>query len=434
MNRREFIGCLGSAAGAWLISGCASMRRASRVEPNIILIMADDVGYEAFGCYGGVSYQTPVIDGLARSGVMFTQCHSQPLCTPSRVKLMTGKSNIRNYTHFSILDPGERTFAHMLRDAGYATAVAGKWQLYGTDKYDELAGTGTLPEQAGFEEYCLWQIDRLGSRYWDPLIEQNGRTLENLSGRYGPDVFCDFILDFVERKRERPFFVYYPMALVHSPFDPTPDSEDRASKDKASNFADMTAYMDKIVGRIKDGLEDLGLREDTLLLFTSDNGTNRKITSRKGDREVKGGKGLTIDAGTHVPLVASWPGHAPEGFVCDDLIDFSDFLPTLAQAGGADISGGEILDGQSFFPQILGRPGRPRDWIFCYYHPRPERENIEEEFFARDRRWKLYGDGRLFDLEKDPMEEEPLRPLEEMEIRQKLQGVIDSFIERNHEG
>ena len=445
MRQRSFIAAFVTLAATYCLAGCVALRepaidesavtKSAGERPNIILIMADDIGIEGFGCYGGTSYDTPAIDALARDGVRFTQCHSQPLCTPSRVKVMTGRSNIYDYRHFGIIDPDEPTFGPMMRQAGYTTAVAGKWQLYGAENYGELAGTGMHGREAGFDEYCLWQIDRLGSRYWDPHIEQNGRVLNNVAGRYGPDIFCDFICDFMQRHKDGPFFIYYPMALAHNPFVPTPDSADRESKDRQKNFVDMVAYMDRIVGRIVDQLDRLGLRENTMIIFTADNGTNRNITSMMGEIAVRGGKGRTTDAGTHVPLVVSWPAGARAGSACDDLVDFSDFVPTIAQAAGIDPSSAGLQpDGRSFLPQIRGEAGAPRQWIFCYYNPRPGRKGFPEQRFARDKRWKLFGDGRLFDLNVDPQEREPLDPQTEeetaAEARRRLQAAIDSFPRR----
>lgn len=445
MHNRPFIGCLSASATVSLLAGCAALRepaidesamdRSPAERPNIILIMADDIGIEGFGCYGGTSYEMPAIDRLARDGVRFTQCHSQPLCTPSRVKIMTGRSNIHNYRHFGIMDPDEPTFGPMMRQAGYATAVAGKWQLYGAENYGELAGTGMHGRDAGFDEYCLWQIDRLGSRYWDPLIERNGRVLDDVAGKYGPDIFCDFICDYIERHEDGPFFIYYPMALVHNPFVPAPDSADHESKDRQKNFADMVAYMDRIVGRIIDQLDRLGLRESTMIIFTADNGTNRNITSMMGEIAVRGGKGRTTDAGTHVPFVVSWPAGARANSVCADLVDFSDFVPTIAEAAGIEpASAGLQPDGRSFLPQIRGEPGAPREWIFCYYNPRPGRKGFPERRFARDERWKLYGDGKLYDLRADPQEEYPIDPQAEdamsIAAQKKLQAAIDSFPRR----
>ncbi len=398
--------------------------------PNIILILADDIGYEGFGCYGGESYKTPHIDKLSSNGVRFTNCFSQPLCTPSRVKLLTGKSNIRNYSRFSILKPQEKTIAHMMQRAGYKTAAVGKWQLLGARHYGQAAGTGTHPRDAGFDEYCLWQIDRLGSRYWDPQIDQNGRILADTKGRYGPDVFCDFILRFLERQKDEPLFIFYPMVLPHNPFLPTPGSADRKKSAGPANFADMVAHIDRIVGRIVAKVDELGLRENTLILFTSDNGTNRRITSRAGGRRIKGGKGLTTDAGTRVPLVASWPGVVPAGRVCDDLIDFSDFLPTLAEATGA-VPPQTVLDGRSIWPQLRGERGLPRRWIFCYYNPRPGEKKWKERCFARDKRWKLYRSDELYDVVNDVLEKRPLQAAgntaEAGEARRRLQAALDSM-------
>jgi arylsulfatase A-like enzyme len=398
--------------------------------PNILLIMADDLGYEGLSCNGSTTYMTPALDELARSGVRFTHCYSTPLCTPSRVQLLTGKYSFRNYLEFGTLPPGETTMAHLLREAGYATCVAGKWQLVGHYAGSRYKGEGTLPDEAGFDEHCLWQVDRLGSRYWNPVIQQNGVLREGLQDGYGPDVVCDFILDFIKRYRSKPFFVYYPMILTHAPFVATPLSapgiEMRDTRDTAY-FREMVSYADRLIGRIVRRLDELGLRDETLILFTCDNGSPRSIVSRLGERVIQGGKGYTTDAGTHVPLIANWRGYAPAGLTCDDLIDFTDFLPTLLDAVGASLP--QNADGRSFFPQILGKRGRPRDWIFCHYDPRWGEWALKR--FARDKRWKLYGDGMLYDLENDPLEMRPHSPEllnhEADDARLRLQGVLDAL-------
>jgi arylsulfatase A-like enzyme len=396
--------------------------------------MADDIGYECFGSYGSTSYQTPYLDGLARTGIRFEHAYSTPLCTPSRVQIMTGKYNFRNYRAFGILDPKERTFAHMLKEAGYATCAAGKWQLYGSDALaPEIRGTGSMPGQAGFDEHCLWHLVDRGSRYADPVIVENGRKREELEDKYGPDVFRDFINDWIERHKDQPFFVYYPMALVHSPFVPTPDSEAWATnRDQRDDryFADMVNYMDKIVGQIIGQLEELGLRENTLVMFVGDNGTHKSIQSAIGDRIVQGDKGETTDAGTHVPFIANWPGTAPSGSLCSDLIDFSDFYPTLAEAAGVKVADAESIDGRSFLPQLMGEQGNPRQWIFCHYDPRWGGRQ-ETQRYAQDKRWKLYDDGKLFDIPFDPLEKGPIEPSqlnpEAHLARKKLQLVLDSI-------
>jgi arylsulfatase A len=382
-----------------------SLSPVASAKPNIILIMADDVGYECFGCYGSKQYKTPNIDRMASRGMRFEHCYAQPLCTPSRVKIMTGLSNARNYAAFSILKRGQRTFGQLLSEAGYKTFIGGKWQLLGAEHYSmQFRGKGSWPSATGFDRSCLWQVDRLGGRFWNPLLFIDGQNRQFREDDYGPDIVTDQILEFMEANRDGPFLVYYPMILVHNPFLPTPHSESRTSKDKQRNFEDMVAHMDRIVGRIVKQTEKLDISSDTLILFTGDNGTNKAIKSKLGDRVIVGGKGNTTDAGTRVPLVAIQPGTVPAGVVSRNLIDFSDFLPTFQELAGAPIPEG--LDGRSFAPQLRGQPGNPRAWMYCYYNPRPERTMPAR--FVRDQRWKLYGDGRFYDVANDPLEETPI--------------------------
>ena len=375
--------------------------------PNIILIMADDIGYECFGTYGSEQYQTPNIDRLATNGMRFTHCYSQPLCTPTRVKIMTGLSNVRNYSGFSVLNRSQKTIGHHFRDAGYATAVAGKWQLYGAEHYSEqFRSRGTLPENAGFDSVCVWQVDRLGSRFWNPLLYINGKNRQFGPDDYGPTIVNEHVLSFMEQHKDEPFFVYYPMILVHNPFEPTPDSASRTSKNKQKNFEDMVAYMDRMVGNVVRKSHELGIADNTLIMFTGDNGTNKAIVSRLNGVDIRGGKGKTTDAGTRVALVAQWPGTVAAGKTSDTLIEFSDFLPTTLAAAGHPVP--KALDGQSFLPQLRGEAGASRESMFCYYNPRPERESIKPVRFARDARFKLYGDGRFFDISRDVMEQNNL--------------------------
>jgi arylsulfatase A len=418
-TRRQFLKIIGAACAYSALPGCAnpSQKKCSKQkcskprQPNIILCMADDVGFEAFNCYGGTSYKTPRIDQMAQEGLKFNYCYSQPVCTPSRIKIMTGQSNIRNYRAFSIMGKDEKTFGPMMQQAGYKTAVAGKWQLYGAPQYGRLAGTGMHPKDAGFDEYCLWQIDKQGDRYWKPLIKENGKVLAtNSADDYGPDVFYEFIEKFIEENKQGPFFVYYPMVLVHSPFLPTPDSENKKEKDKQKNFTDMVAYMDEIMGKIVDKVHQLDIQRETLIIFTADNGTHPKIVSQMGDKAIQGGKASTHEYGIHVPMVAYWPGTTPKGKVCDDLVDFSDFMPTLAQAANAKLPTDVTLDGRSFLDQLKGKKGNPRQWYYCYYNPRPTRPKSKAARFARDHRWKLYGNGKFFDAQNDPLEKNPIEP------------------------
>lgn len=372
--------------------------------PNIVLIMADDLGYECIGANGGTSYETPVLDRLAKEGMRFEHCYSQPLCTPSRVKLMTGSYNVRNYVSFGKLEESQTTFAQLLKKSCYATCIVGKWQL---------GKKADLPKHFGFDEHCLWQLYRRPSRYPNPGLEINGKPIDYTSGEYGPDVVTDYACDFIERQKEKRFLLYYPMILTHCPFEPTPDSRTWDAKNKGSKtykgdakyFGDMVSYMDKTIGRLLEKLDSVGVRNNTLVIFTGDNGTDQPVVSMMGNKKVAGGKGKTTDAGTRVPLIVSWPGKAPVGKVSQDLIDFSDFLPTVCEAADVEVPASLQIDGRSFLPQIHGETGNPRDWIYCWYARNGGATGKE---FARDQRYKLYRSGKFFDVVNDVLEEHPL--------------------------
>ncbi|MCP3962455.1 MAG: sulfatase-like hydrolase/transferase [bacterium] len=399
VDRRDFLKSAVLGVGSLALSCAPTGRKAPVRPPNVVLIMADDMGVEALGCYGGTSYETPFLDRLAATGVRFGHCYSQPVCTPSRIKIMTGRYNHRNYAGFGKLDENEVTFGNVLRQAGYATGIGGKWQL-GADR--------ELISQFGFDEYCLWWLENKSPRYGNvgELI-RNGEVLPGGKGEYGPDVISGFLIDFIEQHRERPFFCYYPMLLPHDPFEATPRSAPEA-EDRAALFGDMVVYLDEIVGRIVAKLDEAGLRDDTLILFTSDNGTSPKITSSTTSGEVRGGKYRMTDTGTHVPLIANWRGFSPPGAVCDDLVDFSDFLPTLAEATGAEPPADRVIDGRSFLPQVRGQAGKPREWVFCHY-PRRRDDPEKTRAYIRDKRWKLYDNGKMYDLSVDPLERSPFR-------------------------
>ena len=393
--------------GFFLLSACLVRSE----PPNIVLILADDVGFECFGSYGSREYQTPRLDALSRGGIQFDHCHSTPLCTPSRVNLLSGRSNVFNYEDFGVYPRGEPSFAQFFKDQGYATAVAGKWQLL--KKTEGVSAT-----DLGFDTYCLWNTPLTArSRYWNPSYERNGELMVLLEGTYGPDVMTDFLIEFINHHREQPFLAYYPMNLVHSPFPPTPDSVDRNEKDEKKNFIDMVAYMDKCVGRIVDSLTAGGLREKTLLVFTSDNGTHDRLVSEWKGRSIRGGKGFTRDHGTHVPLILNWPGVIAPGQRNEDLICFSDFFPTLVEASGFAPRPIRDGDGWSFWPQCRGSEGKKRQWVYGYYFPRPYAKQFDDKYqhfevrYARDHRYKLYDDGRMFDVVNDVLEERPLTDL-----------------------
>ena len=380
---------------------------------NVILIKADDSAADNYGCYGSKFFSTPRLDALARTGAKFNHCYSEPVCTSSRVKIMTGRDGIRNYVQFGTLDKDEVTFGNMMKGANYETAIAGKWQLHGGSR-------GTLAPACGFDNYCLWNYPGTSrSRFWNPSLMRDGKLMETTEKDYGPDILTDYLIEFIGKNRSKPFFAYYPMLLVHSPFLKTPDSKldaNRLISKSLTNFRDMTAYADKCVGRIVDALEECGLREKTVIIYTTDNGTGRSLTYPYGKEKRTGEKAYATDGGTHAPLIVNCPGTVPAGTVSDDLVDFSDVLPTIADITGAKLP--EVkLDGRSFWPQCLGTKGNPRDFIFQYYYPKykpaaakhGQGVNDQEIIWAQNQRHKLYRDGTLYAV-IDRYEKTPLSP------------------------
>lgn len=387
---------------ALLLASLAALQ-AAEPKPNVVLILIDDFGYECVAANGGESYKTPVMDQLAATGVRFEQVHVQPLCTPTRVALMTGIINKRNYTHFGHLDPSQKTFGNLFKGAGYATCITGKWQLS-----NGLEG----PAHFGFDEYCLWQLVRRPDRYKNPGLEINGQEHDYTKNEYGPDLVSSYALDFIQRKKDQPFFLYYPMMLTHAPYDATPDSPDYLTSVSGKNqkplghFPDMVAYTDKLIGKLVAKLEELKLRERTMLLILGDNGTGRGTPSRFKGRDVVGGKGTSTQWGTHVPGIGNWPGHFASGQVRNDMIDVTDFLPTICEAAGVPVPAELKIDGRSFLAQLRGERGTPREGLYVWYNPSGGAAAKFE--FAHNQDYKLYADGKLYHVAQDDLEKSPL--------------------------
>lgn len=434
LDRRDFLKAIGLGAASAAVPGCGTLpnsseRKALAKRLNIVFIMADDVGREVLGCYGGTSYETPNLDKLAETGIRFTHCYSSPVCAPTRVKIMTGRYGFRNYKKWGHIPHDEITFGHVLKDAGYATALAGKWQMV-LQKNDPHHVT-----RMGFEQNCVFGWHE-GPRYYGPLIYQNGKLRQEPDDKYGSDIFCQFIIDFIKRNKDRPFFAYYAMTLAHEISNDLKTPPTTGPLGRYQTYKELVEYMDKLIGRIVSTLDELKLRENTLILYTCDNGSPPKfitkvvegkyisdpISSKVGDKTVIGGKGKLTDAGTRVPLIANWPGAAPAGKLCDDLIDFSDFMPTFAELAGANLPAGVTIDGRTFAPQLRGEKGNPRKWAYCQWGGKA---------WVRTKRFKLYRDGRLYDMQNDPFENSPILPGSDTDqtaaVRKKLQAVLDSL-------
>ena len=430
----RLVGIAFSVAVGVLTVPMASFAEATR--PNIVLILADDVGREVLNCYGGTSYDTKNLDRLADEGARFEHCYSMPVCHPTRICLLTGRypravGNPAWGTFPRELE--SQTLAHLLRKAGYATAVAGKWQLC------LMRDDPMHPKRLGFDEWSLFGWHE-GPRYYSPLVYQNGEVRRDTDGKYGPDLYVDFLADFMERNRNRPFFAFYSMTLCHDVTDDLEAPVPYGPRGRYDSYSEMAHQMDAEVGRLIAAVDGLGLREKTLILFTTDNGTavrsiiraengefvREPVVSRFHGHDVPGGKGKLTDAGTRVPMIASWKGIIEPGQVWDDLVDFSDFLPTFADLSGGRLPEGALLDGQSFADLLMHAQPVDRTWVYA--------ESNSPRFFVKTHRWKLYDDGPFYDTQSDPDETRPLPldslPREAKQAHALLEAVVADFERR----
>jgi len=345
---------------------------------------------------------------------------------------MTGKYNFRNYEDFGFLNPSEKTFGNLLKDAGYVTCIAGKWQLNGLNRNNPGNQDVTRPNHFGFDEYCLWQLNRTradGERYANPLITQNGKDLPRNEDGYGPQIISDFLQDFIDRNSANPFFIYYPMVLPHDPFVPTPNSPEWADKSRRYEhdtvyFDDMIAYVDKIIGQLEAKLKEKGVWANTLFIFTADNGTNRSVYSCTVHRNIRGAKGETINDGNHVPMIINWPEKIKSSRDFHGIIDFTDILPTLADVAGINPSS-YYTDGKSFINVLNGDESRTnKNEVFIHYSPRWGR--FGHNRWVMNSEYKLYRDGRFYNTGKDPLEKVQLSNSEEDEqkIKTKFEAIL----------
>jgi arylsulfatase A len=436
--------------------------------PNILFIMLDDVGAEAFSSYygnpvnaaDGQPIETPNIDTLASTGMRFQHAWGTPLCTPTRNVLMTGRYNFRVYRAFWHLDNAATTFAEVLREHGYTTGIASKWQLsdpgdhparhdsgYGEDKGVE--GTGptannrigdnvtprTMRDDHGFDSYLLHNLnsnDLDGSpaytRYWNPKIEtasadgSSSVFVSTTSNDYGPDLFVAHLKGFITDAvaAGTPFLAYYPMGLPHDPWQSTPDSTTvLKSGSNTIYFDDNVEYADTLIGQLIAHLDDPdgdgdssdSVRARTLVIVTADNGTHPDIVTQTDSGPIRGDKAASTHYGTHVPFIINWPGTVAAG-VSTRPVDFSDLFPTFLEVAGIEVPVELGLDGAPII-DAGGSVLENRDSAYVWYRAYWGSffEPIAKEF-AQEQRYKLHQrfetNGSVteafFDIEADPLE------------------------------
>ena len=390
MNKFSFTLVLVAFGTILNVSAQSKKVKTSTSKPNIIYILADDLGIGDVSCYGSDNNKTPIIDKLAQGGIRFTHGYTAPLCGPSRAMILTGRYPFRtgavNQDMVEQIKPeNEVLIPSVLKTAGYTSAMVGKWSQF-----------GLTPKDFGFDDYITFQ----GSGdYWATEKKKSENYIENGVNKkldtltYMPDLMHQHVVDFITINKDKPFFLYYSMVHVHALIQRTPDS-----KPGSDLYADNTAYMDKLVGKLLSTLDDLKLRENTLIVFMGDNGTASQYAERGsiGGKALSGKKGSMLECGSLVPTIANWPGVIEAGKVDDLLIDSSDILPTFVDLAGAKLPTNKVIDGRSFLPQLMGKKGNPREWIFI---------ELGNKWYVRNAKWKLNREGELFDMSNAPFQE-----------------------------
>jgi arylsulfatase A-like enzyme len=362
-------------------------------KPNIIFILADDLGIGNVGCYGADNFKTPNIDQLAKEGIQFNHAFTAPLCGPSRALIMTGRYAYRtgatNQDATAQMKPEvEVMIPKILKSAGYVTSCVGKW--------------GQLPlgpAEFGFDDYLRYYGSGV---YWyngEKKIpyKENGEDKLLNGNEYMPDLMHNHLMKFITDNKNKPFYAYYSLSHVHGEIVATPDSKSEV-QEPLSLFTDNINYMDKLVGKLIHSLDSLHLREKTMIVFMGDNGTaaNWYTKSTINGRMLSGKKGEMKECGGLVPMLINWPSVVAPQNSSNQLIDASDFVPTLAEIAGAKLPNGVTLDGKSFANQIMGKNGPQRDWIFV---------ELGNKWYVRDNQWKLNNNNELFDMSNAPFEE-----------------------------
>jgi arylsulfatase A-like enzyme len=414
--------------------------------PNFIIIFADDQGWADVGVYGSPNIRTPHLDRLAREGVKFTSFYAAPFCGPSRAALMTGCYPPRVSLAFNHgprsktgIHPDEVTIAEVLQGAGYATKMIGKWHL------------GSLPEfrphRNGFDEWFGLPYSNDMWRYhpkMPPRPDENERMraareraaytgYAGSESYYSPDggfpeplplmrndevleedpdqtkltrTYTELALDFIEREKDGPFFLYIPHAMPHVPLF---RSEEFAGRSFRGLYGDVIEEIDSSVGRILAKLEELGIDDETLVFYTSDNGPWLQYGVDGGSAgPFNRGKGTTWEGGMRVPGIARWPGRIPAALVTHEIAANMDLLPTFAKLAGAELPADRALDGRDIWP-LMSQPGARSPHEFFYFYGGRALSNGPNLRAVRDRRWKLHyqrdgAAGELFDLGEDPGE------------------------------
>ncbi|MFO7975404.1 MAG: sulfatase [Candidatus Hydrogenedentota bacterium] len=396
VSRRELLKTGVALAGA-AVFGRRTARGASERSPNVVIVFTDDQGYGDVGCYGAEGYETPNLDRMAREGMQFTDFYvAAPVCTPSRAALMTGCYPKRLGLAYRVLfpysvtglNPEEVTLAELLKAQGYTTAIFGKWHLGHHDKF--------LPTRQGFDYFFGTPYSNdMNKHYYKrqafqspplPLYRQEKVVERDPDQHYLTRRYTEEALGFIEAHQEKPFFLYLPHNMPHRPI---MASETFEGTTDHGLYGDVIAEIDWSVGQVLDKLQELGLDEQTLVIFTSDNGPVVRSGMQLGYRSgsagpLRGQKNTTWEGGMREPCIMRWPGKIPAGSVCKEVATTMDILPTVAMLAGAQPPSDRIIDGKNIWPLMKGAPGATSPHEAFYYY-RDDRLQA-----VRSGPWKLH--------------------------------------------
>jgi len=402
IGRRQFLGALGLGAAwlsmarpLWAAQAAASVGKAARL-PNIIVFFTDDQGYNDVGCFGSPKIRTPRLDRMAAEGMRFTSFYAQPVCGPSRAALMTGCYPIRvaepgnRKNQHNVLHPKEITVAEVLKDAGYATALVGKWHQAGERR--EKYPPELMPNAQGFEYFYGTPLHNGFSRTVDHRsfkcqLMRNGEMLSQALDQAGMDEltqnYTAEAVAFIRKNKDRPFFLCLAQNMPHVPLGA---SKGFRGKSPRGLYGDVIEELDWSMGQVLDTLKDLGIDDDTLVIFTSDNGPwiEKQLGDYGGSADpLRGWKMSAWEGGPRVPCIMRWPGKIPAGRTCDEIAATIDLMPTLARLGGTRPPGDRVIDGRDIWDLMAGKDGAksPHEAFFTYNWVRLDS--------VRSGKWKL---------------------------------------------
>ena len=427
-SRREFLklaATAGVAAAVPGLSACGDDAPDGR-PPNVIVIFADDLGYGDLACYGSETIRTPNLDGLADAGMRFTDFHvTCSVCSPSRASLLTGRYTSRCGMPYAVggvysdlgLQASETTVARLLKDEGYATACIGKWHLgvpqgFNYQTHEGFTSSSEFhPNRHGFDLF-YGMVGNTNPDGSTPLLENDGIVDPDAHVTTITEHFTRRAIDFIRAHRDRPFFIYLPHTRSHAPWMANPRL---AGQSRGGVYGDMVEEIDWSTGEVLKTLDELGLTENTLVIFASDNGASPSPT-HGSNAPLRGGKGSTFEGGMRVPCIMRWPGGVLAGQTNDATINVMDLLPTIAGLAGAPLPEDRVIDGMDLRPVLSGAEETiAPDRMFYYYNGL----NLQA---VREGPWKLHLPRRsemlvwwdsglreleapmLFDLETDPGE------------------------------